>query len=61
MGQLQAQPLVLSDSQKNWVLLGVGLGVFMSTLDVGIINVGLVLMHWYYCDRCRKFHNFFGS
>ncbi|MEH1795138.1 MFS transporter [Nostoc sp.] len=41
MGQLQAQPLVLSDSQKNWVLLGVGLGVFMSTLDVGIINVAL--------------------
>ncbi|PLZ81354.1 MFS transporter [Fischerella muscicola CCMEE 5323] len=41
MPQLQVQPLALSDSQKVWVLLGVGLGVFMSTLDVGIINVAL--------------------
>ncbi|WP_334910112.1 MFS transporter [Nostoc sp.] len=38
---MERQPLALSDSQKNWVLLGVGLGVFMSTLDVGIINVAL--------------------
>ncbi|BAY60132.1 EmrB/QacA family drug resistance transporter [Calothrix brevissima NIES-22] len=35
------QSLTLSPSQKSWVLLGVGLGVFMSTLDVGIINVAL--------------------
>lgn len=41
MAKLQAQPLALSGSQKNWVLVGVGLGVFMSTLDVGIINVAL--------------------
>ncbi|MDZ8065494.1 MAG: DHA2 family efflux MFS transporter permease subunit [Nostoc sp. DedQUE08] len=41
MAQFQAEPLALSSSQKNWVLLGVGLGVFMSTLDVGIINVAL--------------------
>ncbi|GAA6618232.1 MFS transporter [Scytonema sp. NUACC26] len=41
MSQLQAQPLTLSNSQKVWVLVGVGLGVFMSTLDVGIVNVAL--------------------
>lgn len=41
MPQLQAQPLVLSNSEKIWVLFGVGLGVLMSTLDVGIINVAL--------------------
>ncbi|WP_392534544.1 MFS transporter [Nostoc sp. C117] len=41
MAKLQVQPLALSGSQKNWVLLGIGLGVFMSTLDVGIINVAL--------------------
>ena len=41
MAQLQTQPLALSGSQKNWVLLGVGLGIFMSTLDLGIINVAL--------------------
>jgi MFS family permease len=41
LAQLETQPLALSDAQKNWVLLGVGLGVFMSTLDVGIINVAL--------------------
>ena len=41
MAQLQAQPLALSETQKSWVLLGVGLGVFMSTLDVGIINVAM--------------------
>jgi MFS family permease len=39
--QLQTQLPALSESQKLWVLLGVGLGVFMSTLDVGIINVAL--------------------
>lgn len=38
---MQAQPLALSEAQKRWVLLGVGLGVLMSTLDVGIINVAL--------------------
>ncbi|BAY89874.1 MULTISPECIES: MFS transporter [unclassified Tolypothrix] len=41
MSQLPIQSLTLSTSQKSWVLLGVGLGVFMSTLDVGIINVAL--------------------
>ncbi len=30
-----------SEAQKRWVLLGIGLGVLMSTLDVGIINVAL--------------------
>ncbi|MEJ1932201.1 DHA2 family efflux MFS transporter permease subunit [Nostoc sp. NIES-2111] len=38
---MPAQPLTLSGASKFWVLLGVGLGVFMSTLDVGIINVAL--------------------
>ncbi len=41
MPHLQAQPQALTGSQKLWALLGVGLGVFMSTLDVGIINVAL--------------------
>lgn len=41
MPQQQAQPQPLSDSQKRWVLFSIGLGVFMSTLDVGIINVTL--------------------
>ncbi|GAX45405.1 EmrB/QacA family drug resistance transporter [Tolypothrix sp. NIES-4075] len=41
MPLLQTQPQALSDSEKNWVLFGVGLGVLMSTLDVGIINVAL--------------------
>lgn len=31
----------LTEAQRLWVLLGVGLGIFMSTLDVGIINVAL--------------------
>ena len=31
----------LTNSQKSWVLLGIGLSVLMSTLDVGIINVAL--------------------
>ncbi|WP_224088674.1 DHA2 family efflux MFS transporter permease subunit [Nostoc sp. MS1] len=38
---MPAQPLTVSGASKFWVLLGVGLGVFMSTLDVGIINVAL--------------------
>lgn len=37
----QLQTPALSESQKLWALCGVGLGVFMSTLDVGIINVAL--------------------
>ncbi len=41
MGELPVQSLALSRSTKLWVLLGVGLGVLMSTLDVGIINVAL--------------------
>jgi len=39
MSKLPIQPL--SELQKLGVLLGIGLGVFMSTLDVGIINVTL--------------------
>lgn len=35
------EKIALSKSQKLWALFGVGLGVFMSTLDVGIINVAL--------------------
>ncbi|BAZ51643.1 EmrB/QacA family drug resistance transporter [Nostoc sp. NIES-4103] len=41
MARSHFTPLPLSDSQKMLVLLGVGLGIFMSTLDVGIINVAL--------------------
>ncbi len=41
MSHPQAQPHVRSVRQKTWVLLGIGLGAFMSTLDVGIINVAL--------------------
>jgi MFS family permease len=41
LGKLQAEPLALSRTQKNLILLSIGLGVFMSTLDVGIINVAL--------------------
>jgi EmrB/QacA subfamily drug resistance transporter len=41
LGKLQAEPLALSRAQKNLILLSIGLGVFMSTLDVGIINVAL--------------------
>jgi EmrB/QacA subfamily drug resistance transporter len=33
--------LSLTEAQRLWVLAGVGLGIFMSTLDVGIINVAL--------------------
>jgi EmrB/QacA subfamily drug resistance transporter len=39
--QLHSKPLAFSNSQKLWVLFSVGLGVLMSTLDVGIINVAL--------------------
>jgi EmrB/QacA subfamily drug resistance transporter len=38
---LPTKPQIISDWQKLWVLLGIGLGSFMSTLDVGIINVTL--------------------
>lgn len=41
MPNWKTQPDPLTDSQRMWALLGVGLGVFMSTLDVGIINVAL--------------------
>lgn len=41
MSLLKTQPSTLSSSQKLWALFGVGVGVFMSTLDVGIINVAL--------------------
>ncbi|MDF5732491.1 MAG: MFS transporter [Rhizonema sp. PD38] len=40
MPQFQVKPLTRSNG-KILVLLGVGLGVFMSTLDFGIINVAL--------------------
>lgn len=36
-----APTMPLTDSQKSWVLVGIGLSIFMSTLDVGIINVAL--------------------
>lgn len=38
---LTIQPPTLTIAQKHWSLIGIGLGVFMSTLDVGIINVAL--------------------
>jgi EmrB/QacA subfamily drug resistance transporter len=41
LSKSQTQSQSLSDLQQFWVLLGIGLGVFMSTLDVGIINVTL--------------------
>ncbi|QXE23702.1 hypothetical protein B6N60_02392 [Richelia sinica FACHB-800] len=41
MSTSQTQSQSLSDLQQFWVLLGIGMGVFMSTLDVGIINVTL--------------------
>lgn len=40
---MQAQPTTLtqSPSHKWWAMLGVGLGVFMSTLDSSIVNISL--------------------
>lgn len=38
----QLQTPALSESQKLWALFSVGLGVFMSTLDVGISVMGAV-------------------
>lgn len=41
MSLLKTKPPALSSSQRLLALFGVGVGVFMSTLDVGIINVAL--------------------
>ncbi|GAA6619825.1 MFS transporter [Scytonema sp. NUACC26] len=41
MAESQLKSQSIAASQKWWVMLGVGIGVLMSTLDVGIINVAL--------------------
>ncbi|ARV59317.1 MFS transporter [Nostocales cyanobacterium HT-58-2] len=48
MPDLQAKPRTLAASQRWLVMLSVSLGVFMSTLDVGIINVALPTLVQYF-------------
>lgn len=48
MPDLQAKPQTLADEGKWLVMLSIGLGVFMSTLDVGIINVALPTLVQYF-------------